>query len=136
MAIAVGNMPWLPPELDGLRDYLGVRDIGAPSRAPSPKSISTTVGVAADIDKLEWEYSDPPPDERPMKADGFVIYVAFSDTGTPGDVEYLTTASVRSFLVVVPNGQVRSYAIAAFRFSHRGVQIGAKKQIAAWKGVT
>ena len=126
----------LPPlEAPGvLRNYLLERDSGMPSNLPSPALLIPSLILGGSVHLIRWDYVQAvPPRGRP--ADGFLVFWSFSDTSDPGESCLKTSSDQRTFTLVVPTGSVASYAVAAYRTTHRGEERTAKVAPAMWRAV-
>lgn len=135
------QLPPLPPELDRLRDYLLVRDVGAPSALPQITTRETdTLTVGFELDTLSWEYTQPDV-TRGRRADGFLLYVWVERAGEDPAVDpagngYKLAADARRFFTWWPTGTIRSYAIAAYRTTWDGEHRTVRVTDPSWLSVT
>ena len=129
-------VPRMASELRALANYLNLRDYGAPTNKPSPGTITTTLVGAVDVDEITWTYEQPD-FLRGRRADGFVVAVEPRDDAAPATCQFLLAIGSTAFVMCWPNTQARSYAVAAFRYTHsRDLALGEFSQVAAWKNVS
>ena len=143
-------VPPLPQELNSLFIYLLRRDGGQPENPPAPLRMTTQVSLENNMDELEWAPGTASSVGR--NADGFVLYynagfTGTADTASPSGSQILLAPTATKHTLVwpvtlidpdtmLPVPLVRSYAIAAFRSTYRGLLVTAQRTIPEWIGLT
>jgi hypothetical protein len=130
----LGHLPPLPSEpLQALWRYLGRRDQGPPDNAPALLSLGFSQSGSSDI--LTWAYEQPT-GENAKAADGFLLFYGPGATPVPVQSQIKIGPDARSAAVSWPEGGTRSYALAAYRLTQIGLELGPIVQSAAWQGAT
>jgi len=101
---------------------------GPPSNNPTPTftSVSTST-VGQEVITIGWSYTQPALTGTNRLADGFVVYVHAGDTGTPATAASKNSQvdiNSRAYTMQAPLGTSWSFAVAAYRKTASGVEIG------------
>ena len=124
--VAIAGPGWNPAQVPG-----------PPSNNPSTLTLSqvaTTTGQRSDA--LGWAYTQPAASPTARPADGFILYYEAGFTSTPSQQNTKLGPNVFSFTFHWSGGQTVSYAIAAYRTTANGVEIGPKITGGVWQGVS
>ncbi len=111
---------------------------GTPTNNPSSLTLSnTTIATGNRTHKLTWSYSQPALSGSNAPADGFILYYQATNTSNPGEQQVKLDAGTTSFTFEwsLASGAVVSYAIAAYRKTTSGVEVGTKQTTGAWQNV-
>ena len=111
---------------------------GPPTNNPTPTAITQTVtDTGHRADKIEWTYTQPALSGNNKPADGFILYYQSGDTATAAGNEIKLGPAVRDYTFHWSHDQTDSYAIAAYRRTASGIEVGPKQTSGAapdWQG--
>jgi hypothetical protein len=125
--IALGGKGWTPHVIPG-----------APTNTPTPTGLTNTATVSVRLHKLTWSYTQAEMEGENRLADGFVIFYQIGDTSNPTGQQVKVDVGAADYTFTwnhMPGTGV-SYAIAAYRKTSSGIEVGQKKSIAAWRNVS
>jgi hypothetical protein len=113
---------------------------GPPTNTPVPASLTNTAvnETGQRLHKLTWTYTQPGLLGDNKLADGFILYYQATNTANPTEQQVNLAATVTAYTFQwshTPGGKV-SYAIAAYRRTTSGVEIGPKQTLGAWQNVS
>lgn len=128
-------VPSLPAELRPLFDYLLLRDVGLPAGTMALVPLAQTAVGGMTLDRIAWGYS-PGATVAGRAADGFVVWWQDGQQGDPVDGGVCLSAQSRQFSMLWPAGAPRSYAVAPYRMTYQGEELGPKQQHASWLGAS
>lgn len=133
MALSPGDARLSALRLDPLLvSYLLERDDQAPTEAPLlALTVTNDVGILRQH-TLVWTYT-PTATPRGLTADGFVVFWEPGTILDPQECAVMVPGFARRWSQFVPPGTTISYALAAFRQTHKGVRIGPKMTDPAWR---
>lgn len=114
-----------------LNSYLIERDNQPPSSVPGLGTGAAATVSGMGIHSLNWTYA-PTGTPRGLAADGFVIFWELGSVSNPERTMVLVPGIARQWHNFVPVGQMVSYAIAAYRQTHKGIVMGPKQTDPAW----
>lgn len=112
---------------------------GAPTNAPTTLAIGpTTSDTGQRQHKLTWAYTQPALSGTNAPADGFILYYQKTNTSNPTEqfIKLDKSALAYTFEWSLPAGSVVSYAIAAYRKTTSGIEVGTKVTTGVWQNVT
>lgn len=112
---------------------------GGPTNAPTTLGITaTTSDTGQRQHKLTWAYTQPALSGTNAPADGFILYYQKANTSNPTEqfIKLDINALAYTFEWSLPAGSVVSYAIAAYRKTTSGIEVGAKTTTGVWQNVT
>lgn len=110
---------------------------GVPTNNPAPTGVTnsaTDTGQQRHL--LSWTYSQPTLTGDNRLADGFILYYESGSTSNPGDNYIKLAIGATDFTFEWAHDLTVSYAIAAYRKTSSGVEIGTKQTTASWQGVS
>lgn len=115
---------------------------GPPTNSPTAVSASiVSASTGDDIITIGWSYTQPALSGDNKLADGFVVFVKSGDNPTPSvgaTASYQVAVDSRSFTMQSPYLQSWSFAVAAFRRTTSGIEVGPVITSGAgpdWQGI-
>lgn len=129
-------VPPLPQELTELFVYLLRRDGGSPTCKVSVIDLTSVISGGITTDTIWWGCAEPEKVGPARLVDGFVLYYEMDNTTNPEKSQILLAPDARQHIISWPTGTVRSYAMAAFRYTYRGMFLTAKASDTQWTNLT
>jgi hypothetical protein len=120
-----------------LGHYTGGLEAGAATNVPTPGTPTVTAtDTTSYIIHLPWTYTQPAAGGSAKLADGFILYYQQGTTGTPTGNQVKVAVTDLAYDFHATKGSIWSFAIATWRKTENGIEIGAKQTIGGWQGIT
>ena len=119
-----------------LGHYTGGLEAGAPTNAITCQTATTTaLGGTSFITSLPFTYTQPAAGGSAKLADGFILYFDEGSTSNPVKNQEKIGVDVRVVEKTWPKNKIHSYAIATYRKTENGEEVGPKATDISWQGI-
>lgn len=111
---------------------------GVPTNNPASLALTnSTIATGNRTHKLTWTYTQPALSGDNKPADGLILYYQATNTSDPAEQQLKMDPAngAITFEWSLAAGAVVSYAIASYRKTSSGVEVGAKQTTASWQNV-
>ena len=115
--VALSGTGWEPTQVPGV-----------PTNIPTPAAASvTTSATGSEVVQIVWGYTQPALEGDNKPADGFIVFVKGGDDANPSagaTANYKVGLDAYSFSMESPLNQSWSFAVAAYRKTSNGTEVG------------